>query len=177
MKPFAISPKFTPVLLVSNTLKKQNSLFLYSNVYFITVPLNFLSFYTKLKTVTHLSIKNYNIPSLTTLVVSSNLTGLFFLKSLKFVFSGKGHKLTFNKKFTITFNFGHSHIYYLYNYNAKPLLTLKTKGFFLGINSFFLKNSARNLKNSKSINTFTGKGVRFTKQIIRKKTGKVSMYM
>jgi hypothetical protein len=35
---------------------------------------------------------------------------------------------------------------------------------------------AKEFKQARPINIFTGKGIRFTKQIIYKKTGKVSSY-
>jgi len=36
--------------------------------------------------------------------------------------------------------------------------------------------AAHNLKSKRHINIFTGRGVRFAKQVIYKKTGKVSSY-
>jgi len=83
----------------------------------------------------------------------------------------------FNKRLTVTFNFGHSHIYYLYNYRTVPRLTSKTRGYFIGLNYFVLRQSLTTLRQAKPINLFTGRGVRLTKQLIFKKIGKVSMYM
>lgn len=45
-----------------------------------------------------------------------------------------------------------------------------------GVSKSDILLGSSNLKSSKPINIFTGRGVRFSKQIIYKKTGKVSSY-
>nr|AEV66652.1 hypothetical protein [Oxytricha trifallax] len=45
-----------------------------------------------------------------------------------------------------------------------------------GLNPNMISKTAHRFKNTRPINIFTGKGVRFTRQIIYRKTGKVSNY-
>jgi ribosomal protein L6P/L9E len=110
----------------------------------------------------------------------SHLTKIFnsfnkpFFKKLRF--KGKGYYIFKNIRQTITPQFGHSHRLYLYAYFASVIFLSKTHIFLFG----FLKNDIVNLsykiKEMRSINIFTGRGVRFSRQIIYKKTGKVSSY-
>lgn len=174
MKTLAVSPLFIPVLLQQkSTLLGSRVLLFLSQTYYILFPLTGFYFSADLRVMITYACYNH----LLNIIYKSNLTGLFFLRTLKFSFSGKGHKLIFNNRFTVTFNFGHSHIYYLYNYQTTLKLTLKIRGYFIGLNSFLLKQSINSLRCSKPINPFTGRGVRFSKQLIHKKVGKVSMYM
>lgn len=99
-------------------------------------------------------------------------TFIFF----KIKFRGKGYYLYKSIRSTITPQFGYSHRIYLYNFfNIVKFLT-KTKILIFGFSKKDVLYSAYNLKKKRSINIFTGRGVRFAKQIIYKKTGKVSMY-
>ena len=68
-------------------------------------------------------------------------------------------------------------MFYVYTKLAKISMLTKTKGYFLGLNSFLLKNASKNLRSVNPINIYSGRGVRLSKQVIRKKVGKVSMYM
>lgn len=45
-----------------------------------------------------------------------------------------------------------------------------------GINKDSVLLGARSLRRIKSINIFTGKGIRFSRQLVYRKTGKVSSY-
>ena len=110
------------------------------------------------------------------LVNHYTLSGIF-LKYLALSFTGKGHRLVFNDRKVTTFNFGHSHLYYVYFFELKMLQVTKLKFLFLGLNAFILKNITVKLYHTKPINIFTWRGVRYRKQILRKKTGKVSLYM
>lgn len=95
---------------------------------------------------------------------------------MKIKFKGKGYYLYKNKRNTITPQFGYSHRIYLYTYfNVVKFLT-KTKILIFGFSKRDILRASYNLKSKRPINIFTGRGVRFAKQIIYKKTGKVSMY-
>ena len=52
----------------------------------------------------------------------------------------------------------------------------KTKVMLFGLVKKDILLSAHSLKRKRSINIFTGRGVRFARQIVYKKTGKVSSY-
>jgi hypothetical protein len=103
----------------------------------------------------------------------STFSNLFFLK-LKF--KGKGYYLYKNSRNTITPQFGYAHRIYKYNYIAAVKFLSKTKIFFFGMSKADLYNLTSSVKSMRPINVFTGRGVRFAKAVVYKKTGKVSSY-
>ena len=113
----------------------------------------------------------------------------FFLKNLKILFQsfsywfftkikvkGKGYYLYKNARNTITHQLGHSHRRYLYSYFVFIKFLSKTTLYLAGLSKNDIFLAGRNIQKSKYINIFTGRGVRFAKQRIYKKTGKVSTY-
>lgn len=105
------------------------------------------------------------------------LQSYFTLQVLTLSFTGKGHKLVKNRLDTLTFSFGHSHLYYVYSPSLTFRFRTKTRGFFLGLTRFTLRQSFISLFTAKPLNIFTHRGVRARKQIIFKKVGKLSLYM
>lgn len=105
--------------------------------------------------------------------LASTFSSFFFLK-LKF--KGKGYYLYKNIRNTITPQFGYAHRIYKYNYFTSVKFLSKTKVFFFGTSKNDLFYSASSVKAIRPINIFTGRGVRFAKTVIYKKTGKVSSY-
>lgn len=103
----------------------------------------------------------------------SSFSSLFFIK-LKF--KGKGYYLYKNARNTITPQFGYAHRIYKYNYVTAVKFLSKTKIFFFGVSKKDLFNLTLAVKTMRPINVFTGRGVRFAKTVIYKKTGKVSSY-
>ena len=98
---------------------------------------------------------------------------IFFCK-LKF--KGKGYYIYKNVRNTLALQFGYSHLLYLYSFFLNVKFLTKTSVLMFGINIkdiFFLSNAFFKIK---PINIFTGKGIRFSKQIVYKKTGKISSY-
>lgn len=109
--------------------------------------------------------------------VAARVQEAFTLQTLSFSFTGKGYRLVQNARNTLAFSFGFSHIYYLYNPETLLYFRTKTRGYFLGLTNFILNKSITQLYIAKPINIYTGRGVRARKQVIRKKVGKVSLYM
>ena len=72
--------------------------------------------------------------------------------------------------------FGYSHMLYLYSFFVTVKFITKTTILMFGTNYSDLITKSYSLLNIKPINIFTGKGIRFSRQIIYKKTGKVSSY-
>ena len=95
---------------------------------------------------------------------------------LKIKFKGKGYYLYKNKRNTITPQFGYAHRLYLYSYFISVKFLSKTSVLLFGFTNQDLKKISFGLKSMRPINIFTGRGVRFSKQIIYKKVGKVSSY-
>jgi ribosomal protein L6P/L9E len=81
-----------------------------------------------------------------------------------------------NIRNTIALKFGFSHLYYSYFFFLSIKVLSKKSIFLFGINYSDLYFKSHKLSSIKSINIFTGRGIRFSRQIIYKKTGKVSSY-
>jgi ribosomal protein L6P/L9E len=95
---------------------------------------------------------------------------------LKLKFKGKGYYIYKNKRNTITPQFGYAHRLYLYSYFVSVRFLSKTSIIIFGFNWCDLIQTGLGIKKMRPINIFTGRGVRFSKQIIYKKVGKVSSY-
>jgi len=139
----------------------------------------------------HNSIVSYDINTdvikLHTLYVSSYFT--LFIKVLKYLFrvvnvpvfiklkfKGKGYYLYKNLRNTITPQFNYAHVLYVYSPFISVKFLSKTSVLLFGFIISDLLLTSFSIKNMRKINIFTGRGVRFSKQIIYKKTGKVSSY-
>ena len=94
----------------------------------------------------------------------------------KIKFKGKGYYIYKNIRNTVTPQFGHSHRIYFYAYNVSVKFLSKTKVLVYGLSNADVLGVSHKIKRSRPINIFTGRGVRFAKQVIYKKTGKVSSY-
>ena len=105
-------------------------------------------------------------------IISSFYKPMF--KKLKF--RGKGYYIYKNSRNTIAPQFGYSHRLYIYSYFNKVKFIGKTVVVLFGIIKQDINKAAINLKSKRSINIFTGRGVRFSRQVVYKKQGKVSSY-
>jgi ribosomal protein L6P/L9E len=99
---------------------------------------------------------------------------IFFIKNLKF--RGKGYYVFKTKKNILATQFGKSHKINLFYKFINLKMLLKTSLVFYSINLKDLNFASFIFFNIKPINIFTGRGIRFYKQIIYKKKGKVSSY-
>ncbi len=166
-------------------IKKKN----YENIFYFYIYNQ--EYFFILPTMKHFLFFNYDF-LLNTLIFSfyfkNNFYSLFwsyfkflfysfskiFFKKLKF--KGKGYYIYKNLRNTIALQFGYSHLYYLYSFNVTVKFLTKTTILLFGINLIDLYKNSYNLYNIKKINIFTGKGIRFSRQIIYRKTGKISSY-
>ena len=155
-------------------------LYLYSKFYFF--KLNFVNsnlwwFFDKQSNTLRLSnLYTHNFYKLYLNLLANifySFSKLFFLK-LKF--KGKGYYIYKNSRNTITSQFGHSHRIYIYSVFISVKFLTKTIVFLFGSSKTDILTVGYLVKKAKPINIFTGRGVRFSKQIIYKKTGKVSSY-
>ena len=165
------------VILATYNLTK---VYLYSNTYFMhtAIPKAFMGFYydKNTKTISFSNIYENNYTHL----YFNNLKKLFNLSNnpcfLKIKFKGKGYYIYKNKRSTITPQFGFAHRHYIYAFYVSVKFRTKTSIMLYGTSIGDLVNVGLQIKRLRSINIFTGRGVRFNKQIIYKKTGKVSSY-
>lgn len=113
----------------------------------------------------------------------------FFIKNLEKTFrsfsywfytklkiKGKGYYVYKNYRNTLTHQLGHSHRRYIYSYFVFMKFLSKTTIYLAGLSKSDILTIGRLLRSSKYMNIFTGRGVRFIKQVVYKKTGKVSTY-
>lgn len=97
-----------------------------------------------------------------------------FFRKVKF--KGKGYYIYKNKRNTITPQFGYSHRLYLYSYFTSVKFLSKTSVFIFGLLKSDVIITSIGIKSMRPINIFTGRGVRFSREVIYKKVGKVSSY-
>lgn len=162
----AVSPIFNNELFAF-TFKNSKNNFIYfkNNNYFFLLPSIENYSFLNLNYFISLNFKfNFNCLNQTFIELTS-LSYFFFLKSLKFSFRGKGHKLLMNKRYTLTFNFGHSHLFYVYNFTSKIFMLTKTRGFFLGLNGFMLNEPTANFNLTNPMNIYTQNGIKFRKSV------------
>jgi ribosomal protein L6P/L9E len=164
--------------------KKINSnvkiIYLFSSTYFFKLPVisNHLKCFYDKQTNT-ISISNQYNPTFykfffTLITNIFNSFSKSFFKKIKF--KGKGYYIYKNKRNTITSQFGHAHRIYMYSYFISVKFLNKTTVFLFGSSKNDIVKVSFFIKNAKPINIFTGRGVRFAKQVVYKKTGKVSTY-
>jgi len=167
-------------LVIKRKSNFQQVFFFFSEIYFFKLQIN------NKGTALYFNKKN-NILSIKSFLITNflfsfyfyfklilNSFSLFFFKKLKF--KGKGYYIFKTKRNTIAFKFGFAHRVYLYNFFTFIKFLSKTSILIYGINIFDLYWNAKNLKKIKPINIFTGRGIRFNRQIIYKKIGKVNSY-
>lgn len=169
------------ILLTQKSLKKNfNIIYLISDLYFFKFPVinQYSKFYYDNQTRTIDFILPYT-PNFYQFYwkllkdIFYSFNKIFFLK-LKF--KGKGYYIYKNLRNTVTTQFGHSHRIYLYSYFLSVKFLSKTTVFLFGFSKTDILKIGYSIQQSKPINIFTGRGVRFSKQIIYKKTGKVSTH-
>lgn len=94
----------------------------------------------------------------------------------KLKFRGKGYYIYKNTRNTIAPQFGYSHRLYVYSYFNHVKFIGKTKIILFGLVKEDVIAASLTLKLKRNINIFTGRGVRFARQVVYKKQGKVSSY-
>jgi len=158
----------------------NNILYLYSKFYFFKITFinyNLKWYFDKQSNVLRLS--NLYTPNFFKLYINL-LLNIFYSFSkiffLKLKFKGKGYYIYKNSRNTITSQFGHSHRIYLYSVFISVKFLTKTTVFLFGSSKKDILTIGHSIKKTKPINIFTGRGVRFARQVIYKKTGKVSSY-
>lgn len=97
--------------------------------------------------------------------------------ALRIIFKGKGYYLYRNKRNTLTPQFGYAHRMFYYSYFTRIKFLRKTKFLFSSSNFNDLRTAGHGLISFRPINIFTGRGVRFKRQHVYKKDGKISTYI
>jgi ribosomal protein L6P/L9E len=162
--------------------KNQKSIFFFFNeIYYFIINFSyhylieaFLDYQTNCYVLKSQSKSRFNNLFFHELKSILNSFAYFFFIKLKF--KGKGYYIYKNDRQTITFKFGYSHRIYLYFSFIKVQFIAKINIFLFGINKKDLFFLGTQLYLVKPINIFTGRGIRFNRQIIYRKTGKIGSY-
>jgi len=173
-------PSIWEIIIIFNFLKKKQYIYIYSETYFFILPLP-----TYKRNITF----NTNCSVFTLNTIYTNVYSRLFFKTFyscltvfslpiftKLKFKGKGYYIYKNYRNTITPQFGHSHRIYVYSFFTSIKFLSKTSILLFGIDKKDICKSSQQIKKLRPINIFTGRGVRFSKQIIYKKAGKISTY-
>jgi ribosomal protein L6P/L9E len=164
-------------------LKKHtnlNIIVMFSRKYYITLPLNIKnsSFtfdkITNQIIVSHNFINNFN--TLYNKIIYTSISILYKPYFNKLKFKGKGYYIYKNHRNTVTPQFGYSHRLYMYAYFLHVRFLSKTSLIIFGLNLKSVNKTSKQIFNWRPLNIFTGRGVRFSKQIVYRKSGKVSSY-
>lgn len=168
-------------VLSSKTLQTSNKLiYLSSSVYFFKIPYvtSFMRFdydvYTSSISITLQSKRRY------VYLYLKNLQKLIYMFSqVQFVrmkFRGKGYYIYKTLRNTVAPNFGYAHRVYVYAYFVSLKFLSKTSIILFGLLKTDLFKVGQAFKLTRPMNIFTGRGVRFARQLVYRKTGKVSSY-
>jgi len=177
--PFPVFWKCIILKTLTSVQHKPVCLFLSTTYYLkFVLPTQSLRFCTDYFTPSITFTLNYRAESIKLFYQKFNQVMRLFYSPLflKLKFKGKGYYVYKNKRNTITPQFGFSHRNYVYSSSINVKFLSKTKIFLFGLSKIDVLRTAHTFKKLKSINIFTGRGVRFAKQIIYRKTGKISSY-
>jgi hypothetical protein len=105
-----------------------------------------------------------------------SLLGTFGFFFYKIKFRGKGYHMYRNRRNTIVFRFGRCHRSYRYGVMLTAKTLSKTSILFFSPSLSHIHNTLLQVRAVRSINRFTLRGIRFARQIVYKKIGKVSSY-
>jgi hypothetical protein len=170
-----LPPNWNFLTLYNNSFNHHTLVFI-SDVYFFKLPtkLNLTSFFFEECTKQIIfKIQNINNDSISMIYFLYSILNLFTtpnFKKLKF----KG--IYKNYRNTITPQFGYSHRLYLYSFFTNVIFLNKSELIIFGFNQKYLNTVSDQIVSWRPVNIFTGRGVRFNRQIFYKKAGKVSSY-
>ena len=166
------------ILLKKN--KNLSNIYIYSTDYYYIIPINTCLLFFKFDKHINTIMFNFLFKNNFNPIFWNYCKTLFFSFSkiffLKLKFKGKGYYIYKNIRNTIALQFGYSHLFYLYSFFITIKFLSKTTILLFGINKLDLIKNSKLLYHIKNINIFTSKGIRFSRQIIYKKTGKISSY-
>ena len=168
------------IIILENKKNANNlTIILYNQLYTINliynkndIRINLESYSIKIKL-------NYNYNNNYNLKILNNYIKTFenyFFSKIKF--KGKGFKIKFNKKLKlIKFYFGRSHITFFKLRKIKLKRVTKYKFILKSLNFNKLKTKSKEITFIKPVNTYTLRGIRLSRQFIKKRKGKKSSYI
>jgi len=168
------------VLGAKNLDNTHKLIFMSSETYFFKIPYvtNQMHFdYDIFTSTIHITLR---VKTHYTLLYFKNLQKLIYMFSqVQFVrmkFRGKGYYIYKTLRNTVAPNFGYAHRVYVYAYYTSLKFLSKTSIILFGLVKYDLFKVGYAFKATRPMNVFTGRGVRFARQLVYRKTGKVSSY-
>jgi ribosomal protein L6P/L9E len=167
-------------VVIYNLRKKSYYLNIYSNIYYFIIPITtqktLLNFDLSTNQLWVQSSYSNNFSLLYTKIIHTIYQSFIKPYFRKIKFKGKGYYIYKNYRNTITPQFGYSHRLYLYGFYLNVVFLSKTSLIVFGLNVSHVSYVSSKLLKWRPVNIFTGRGIRFSKQLIYKKSGKVSTY-
>lgn len=180
-KKFSINiPLSFDIIIIENKINKNDlTIILYNNLYSITLVNKKKKIKIDLESYAILMNKEINFNNnLNFKQINKFLKTFEFYFFIKIKFKGKGFKIKFNKKIKlIKFYFGRSHITFFKLKKIKLKKITKYKFILKNLNLSKLKTNSIKITKIKPVNVYTLRGIRLSKQIIRKRKGKKSSYI
>jgi hypothetical protein len=181
IKKFVIfMPKSFLVSIIENLNLTAYRVLLVSSCLYINIftPKNYLNFQFEKETNTlHCSSiypnNFFKVYWLSLAYIYFSFSKVFFRKVK---FKGKGYYVYKNYRNTIAPQFGYSHRIYIYSWFISIRFTSKSSLIFFGLRDYDIIKASEGLQYFRKINIFTGRGVRFARQVIYSKPGKISSY-
>lgn len=169
------------VLLTTSRENVPNKIiYLYNSVYFFKWVVANFSLVWSFDTLTGTFGFIHQLPFYYYRVALTYLFDVFYSFSrvvfTKLTFKGKGYYIYKTARNTITHQFNYAHRWYIYAYFVSVRFLTKKTVFLFGWSKRDLLTIGYQIQNCRYINIFTGRGVRFARQVIYRKTGKVSAY-
>ena len=156
------------------------NVFLFNTIFYslFYLPSNFskVSFNKETNSICYKSLycSNYTKPYLNHISqVAFTFSKVYFSKVK---FKGKGYYIYKNVRNTIAPQFGYSHRLYVYSWFSYIKFTSKSSLIVFGLCLKSIFQVAQSIRYLRKINVFTGRGVRFSRQVVYSKPGKVSSY-
>lgn len=176
---FAV-PSAWEITMLKSPTRGLFLLYLYSKIYYFFIPINinYSSYHIdpNTSTISIHTLYPHNCYRLYWGVLREVFSAINKPIVLTIKFKGKGYYIFKNKRSTITPQFGYAHRLFLYAYFVSVVFRSKTRVLLFGLIKSDLVTVGVLFRAMRTINIFTGRGVRFNRQVIYKKTGKVSTY-
>lgn len=168
-------------LFLKNINKIFNQLlYCYNKFYYIKITISYHLFNINILNDSRFIILNSFFPLPSSYFFLKSLQSIFYNFSkiifIKIKFRGKGYYIYKNKRNTLTPQFGYAHRILMYSYSILVKFLSKTIILLFGLSKIDLIKVSYQIIKPRPINIFTGRGVRFSSQLIYRKIGKVSTY-
>lgn len=154
--------------------------YFYSKIYYFLLPLNLNAFNVMFYSGNQSLLFRYRIKQHYThlyfMFIEDVLYSFSRIHFMRIKFKGKGYYVYKNARNTIAPNFGYAHRLYVYGNGITIKFLTKRLVLIFGFTKNDLWDVGYRFRSTRPIKIFTGRGVRFSRQVVYRKVGKVSAY-